>query len=237
MDEKLGRAVLLYEFRPREALSHVNVAFGLGSVPKSTARCWFKKFAKICYSLEDWKWTGRPSNFNSQVSKGLMESDPSQAQEEMAMKLHVSKQTISAHLKPLGSNWSSSCLGNMSEIKSIWKTTSSSVLNLKNPHFELPLRKHCHAGNADGQATEKQKKADIEKVITERMKNWGRVHNLPEWAQERIAKSVVQEDERRKRRAELEAKKFQILKKATLRHAIVIGDKAAAEEKVKAQLQ
>ncbi|KHJ47508.1 hypothetical protein D918_02368 [Trichuris suis] len=98
-------------------------------------------------------------------------------------------------------------------------------------------REQAVACKKDGQATEKQKKADIEKVITERMKNWGRVHNLPDWAQERIAKSVVQEDERRKRRAELEAKKFQILKKATLRHAIVIGDKAAAEEKVKAQVR
>ncbi|KFD71857.1 hypothetical protein M514_15967 [Trichuris suis] len=75
---------------------------GPGSVSKSTAGYWFRKFASGCESLEDLPRTGRPSSIDNQASKELVESDPTQTQDEMALKLGVSRQTICAHLKQLG---------------------------------------------------------------------------------------------------------------------------------------
>ncbi|KFD49574.1 hypothetical protein M513_09517 [Trichuris suis] len=106
MDEKLRRAILLYEFKSgrsvREAVRNINAAFGPGSVSKSTAGYWFRIFASGCESLEGPPRTGRPSSFDNQALKELVESDPTQTQDEMAVKLAVSRQTICAHLKQLG---------------------------------------------------------------------------------------------------------------------------------------
>ncbi|KFD48898.1 hypothetical protein M513_10261 [Trichuris suis] len=106
MDEKLRRAILLYEFKSRrsirEAVRNINAAFGPGSVSKSTAGYWFRRFASGCESLEDSPRTGRPSSIDNQALKELVESDPTQTQDEMALKLGVSRQTMCAHLKQLG---------------------------------------------------------------------------------------------------------------------------------------
>ncbi|KFD51176.1 hypothetical protein M514_07940, partial [Trichuris suis] len=106
MDEKLRPAILQYEFKSqrstREAVSNIGAVFGLGSVSKSTAGYWFKRFASGCKTLEDLPRASRPSNFDSQALKKLMEPDLIQSQEEIAMKLGVSKQAICAHLKQLG---------------------------------------------------------------------------------------------------------------------------------------
>ncbi|KFD63194.1 hypothetical protein M514_24669 [Trichuris suis] len=91
MDEKLRHAILLYEFKSRrsisEAVRNINAAFGPGSVSKSTAGYWFRKFASGCESLEDSPRTGRPSSIDNQALKELVESDPTQTQDEMALKL------------------------------------------------------------------------------------------------------------------------------------------------------
>ncbi|KFD51546.1 hypothetical protein M513_07596 [Trichuris suis] len=106
MDEKLRPAILLYEFKSRrsvrEAVRNINAAFGPGSVSKSTAGYWFRRFASGCESLEGPPRTGRPSSFGNQALKELVESDPTQTQDEMPLKLGVSQQTICAHLKQLG---------------------------------------------------------------------------------------------------------------------------------------
>ncbi|KFD50320.1 hypothetical protein M514_08820 [Trichuris suis] len=106
MDEKLRRAILLYEFKSRrsvmEAVRNINAAFGPGSVSKWTAGYWFRRFASGCESLEGPPRTGRPSRFDNQALKELVESDPTQTQDEMAVKFGVSRQTICAHLKQLG---------------------------------------------------------------------------------------------------------------------------------------
>ncbi|KFD51843.1 hypothetical protein M513_07172 [Trichuris suis] len=106
MDEKLRRAILLYEFKcrrsVREAVHNINAAFGPGSVPKLTAGYWFRRFASGCESLEGPPRTGRPSSFDNQALKEPVESDPTQTQDEMALKLGVSQLTICAHLKQLG---------------------------------------------------------------------------------------------------------------------------------------
>ncbi|KFD57015.1 hypothetical protein M514_02272 [Trichuris suis] len=79
MDEKLRPAVLRYHFKSRrsvkEAVSNISAAFSPGSVFKSTAGYWFKKFTSGCESLEDSPRTSRPSNFDSQELKELVDSD------------------------------------------------------------------------------------------------------------------------------------------------------------------
>ncbi|KFD52841.1 hypothetical protein M513_06332 [Trichuris suis] len=99
MDEKLRRAILLYEFKSRrsvrEAPRNINAAFGPGSVSKS-------RFASGCESLEDSPRTGRPSSIHNQALKELVELDPTQTQDEMALKLGVSRQTMCDYLKQLG---------------------------------------------------------------------------------------------------------------------------------------
>ncbi|KFD67934.1 hypothetical protein M514_19811 [Trichuris suis] len=74
----------------REAVRNINAAFGPGSVSKSTAGYWFRRFASGCESLEGPPRTGRPSRFDNQALKELVESDPTQTQDEMALKLGVS---------------------------------------------------------------------------------------------------------------------------------------------------
>ncbi|KFD60321.1 hypothetical protein M514_08859 [Trichuris suis] len=59
-------------------------------------------FASGCESLEGPPRTGPPSSFDNQALKELVESDPTQTQDEMAVKLAVSRQTICTHLKQLG---------------------------------------------------------------------------------------------------------------------------------------
>ncbi|KFD66898.1 hypothetical protein M514_02375 [Trichuris suis] len=106
MDEKLRRAILLYEFKSRrsirEAVRNINAAFGPGSASKSTAGYWFRRFASGCESLEGPPRTGRPSRFDNQALKELVESDPTQTQDEIAVKFGVSRETICTHLKQLG---------------------------------------------------------------------------------------------------------------------------------------
>ena len=68
LDNKLIRAILLFKFKmgcKAAETPYINKVFGPGAANECTVQRWFKKFCKEDESLEDEKYSGRPSEIDN----------------------------------------------------------------------------------------------------------------------------------------------------------------------------
>jgi len=78
---------------------------GEGTISKSQAERWFKKFKSGDTNLADEEGRGRPSNFDDQALLAALEEDESLTTRMLAENFNVDHSTIVRHLKKLGKVW------------------------------------------------------------------------------------------------------------------------------------
>ena len=76
--------------------------FGEGAVSERTAQNWIQKFCSGNETLEDEPQAGRPISLNNDDLNAAIESDLSLTCHELALRFHVSDETIRLHLHQLG---------------------------------------------------------------------------------------------------------------------------------------
>lgn len=100
------RGCLLYDFKSgvsgSESTRRINAAFGEGTMSVSTANAWFQRFRAGDESLEDLPRSGRPSDFDEDQLRAVVEADPHLTTREIAAQLGVSQSTIVARLRSIG---------------------------------------------------------------------------------------------------------------------------------------
>ena len=107
-DEKIAiRAILRYYWKKglsaRAAANEINGVEGQGSVSKSQAAKWFRRFKEGDTSLEDKPRSGRPSTVNNEALRELnFEQQPGSSTRGLSAELGASKDTVLRHLHQLG---------------------------------------------------------------------------------------------------------------------------------------
>lgn len=100
------RVLLLHEFRlghkATEATANICHTMGDGAVVDRTAQNWFKRFKEGDFDLDDKPRSGRPSEFDMEQLKELIEQDPRQTTLCLAEHFGCSHTTIERYLHVLG---------------------------------------------------------------------------------------------------------------------------------------
>lgn len=74
---------------------------GAGTVGKSTAIDWFKRFSKGDFDLNDKPRSGRPSKLNDGDLQAALDAEPSSSTRDLAAELGVGKSAIHRHLQQM----------------------------------------------------------------------------------------------------------------------------------------
>lgn len=85
-----------------EATQNICSAIGDGSISKTTAYDWYKRFKNKSFDLEDEARSGRPPEVDLDILKDLVESDPRLTTRCIASKLGCHHSTIEYHLHQIG---------------------------------------------------------------------------------------------------------------------------------------
>jgi len=103
------RHCLLYEYDKGSSarLAHLTLKeiYGKNVLSESQCKVWFKRFKNGDRSLTDLSKTGRPSILDNEALQELVESNPRQTAEEMALILHCGEQTVRDHLHHIGKTY------------------------------------------------------------------------------------------------------------------------------------
>lgn len=106
INNQYKRAVLYFLFlcgeTARSAAIKINSVHGEHSISVRTAQKWFKKFKDGGSSIEDDPRSGRPVDFNNDVLKNLVESEPQLTVDQIAERMDSSHGTVFRHLKEIG---------------------------------------------------------------------------------------------------------------------------------------
>lgn len=106
IDETVLRGCLLFEFHLQhsaaEAQRRLCQAFGEGVLSRRTCSRWFKQFRSGDYNLVEDVRSGRPSTFDNDELRQLVESDPRLTTREMSSILGCTHTTIERHLTEIG---------------------------------------------------------------------------------------------------------------------------------------
>lgn len=106
IDNQYKRAVLYFLFScgesARSAAIKINSVHGEHTISVRTAQKWFKKFKVGESSIYDEPRSGRPVNFDNDVLKNLVESEPQLTVDEIAERMDSSHGTVFRHLKEIG---------------------------------------------------------------------------------------------------------------------------------------
>lgn len=101
------RCCMLYDFKSglnaTESAQRINEAFGEDTVAGRTVREWFSRFRTGDTNLEDKPRSGRPSDFDNDRLRQLVQADPQITTREIAEALgRISNSTVFEHLKTIG---------------------------------------------------------------------------------------------------------------------------------------
>lgn len=100
------RSVLLYEFKKgtsgAETFRSVTAVFGEACISERQCRWWFERFRSGNLSLADEPRSGRPSDFDSDRLRQIVEHDSSITVRELAIDFGVHYSTIDRHLIQMG---------------------------------------------------------------------------------------------------------------------------------------
>ena len=81
---------------------NINNTLGPGTANERTGQWWFKKFSKGDKSLGDEERSGRPSEFDKDQLRAIIEADPLTTTGEVAEELNVDHSLVIQHLKQIG---------------------------------------------------------------------------------------------------------------------------------------
>lgn len=76
--------------------------YGEGMITDRAVRNWFLKFRSGDVTLKDEPRGSRPSDFDDDILKSILEQNPRQTTRELAEKLNTSQSTVFRHLEKLG---------------------------------------------------------------------------------------------------------------------------------------
>ncbi|CAK9805828.1 Histone-lysine N-methyltransferase SETMAR [Anthophora plagiata] len=106
IDNQYKRAVLYFLFCCGESATSaaikINSVHGEHTISVRTAQKWFKKFKVGQSSIYDEPRSGRPVNFDNDVLKNLVESEPQLTVDQIAERMGSSHGTVFRHLKEIG---------------------------------------------------------------------------------------------------------------------------------------
>ena len=100
------RHCMLYEFwkgqSATQAVANINEVYGPDAVKVKIAQYWLSKFRDGNFNLEDAERSGRPSLFDSDDLRAVINADPFQSCQDIAQTLSTSTSTAFRHLKQIG---------------------------------------------------------------------------------------------------------------------------------------
>jgi len=100
------RELLLFFFNAKktavEARRLICNVYGEDALQESTSRKWFQRFKSGDFCTKDMERSGKPKAFEDAELMAILEEDSCQTQEEMAIALGTTQQTISSRLKAMG---------------------------------------------------------------------------------------------------------------------------------------
>mgnify|MGYP004576351081 CR=1 FL=1 len=106
IDNQYKRAVLYFLISSGEsaisAAIKINSVHGEDTISVRTAQKWFKKFKVGESSIYDKPRSGHPVNFDNDVLKNLVESEPQLTVDQIAERMDLSHGTVFRHLKEIG---------------------------------------------------------------------------------------------------------------------------------------
>ena len=106
LDKKQIQAILLFEFKvgckAAQTTRNINNSFGRGTANKGKVQWWFNKFCKEDKSLENEKYSGWPSEVDSDQLRAILKTDPLTTKREGAKELSIDHSVIIRHLKQIG---------------------------------------------------------------------------------------------------------------------------------------
>ena len=102
----LIRHVMLWEFKQGNSaqvtFDKICSVYGEGRKTDRAVRNWFAKFRSGNTILNDELRVGRPSEFDDNFLKAVLEQSPRQSTEYIAKRIHASQSTVCRHLEKLG---------------------------------------------------------------------------------------------------------------------------------------
>ena len=100
------RGVLLHYFNMKKSAAESHrilvEVYGDHALSERTCQKWFARFKSGDFDLEDQERAGCPKKFEDAELEALLDEDPCQTQEELALSLEVTQQNISLRLKAMG---------------------------------------------------------------------------------------------------------------------------------------
>ena len=100
------RGVLLHYFNMKKSAAESHrilvEVYGDHALSERTCQKWFARFKNSDFDLEAQERAGCPKKFEDAELEALIGEDPCQTQEELALSLEVTQQTISLRLKAMG---------------------------------------------------------------------------------------------------------------------------------------
>ena len=100
------RSLILYDFKSglnaKESFRRIADAFGEETISLRGVQHWFQRFRSGDFCLEDRPRSGRPSDFDDDRLRQLVEDDPYLTSRAIATMMDVSQPTIIAHLRNIG---------------------------------------------------------------------------------------------------------------------------------------
>ena len=100
------RHVMLWEFKQgnsaKATAEKICSVYGEGLITNRAVRNWFIKFRSGDTTLKDEPRAGRPSDFDDNLLKAILEQNPCQSTRDIAERLNTSRSTVNRHLEKLG---------------------------------------------------------------------------------------------------------------------------------------
>ena len=100
------REVLIFFFHSKKTATEVHrelqKVYGDSALSKITCCDWFRRFKDGDFDVDDRPRGGRPKTFEDAELEALLDEDPCQTQEDLALALAVTRQAISKRLHVLG---------------------------------------------------------------------------------------------------------------------------------------
>ena len=99
-----GSFTALLQYEENSCPSHriLVEVHGDRALSERTCQKWFARFKSGDFDLEDQERAGYPKKFEDTELEALLDEDPCETQEELALSLEVTQQNISLRLKAMG---------------------------------------------------------------------------------------------------------------------------------------
>ncbi|KAL0274338.1 UNVERIFIED_CONTAM: hypothetical protein PYX00_006789 [Menopon gallinae] len=99
------RHVMLWEFKQGNSATataqKLCSVYGEGAITDRAVRNWFVKFRSGDTTLKDEPRAGRPSDFDDNIVKSVLEENPRQSTRELAERLNTSQSTVCRQLSSI----------------------------------------------------------------------------------------------------------------------------------------